>query len=75
VHAGIHSLNSAPLLNLGWWFDVGRLFLDVRLSQIFAIASWSSIPHAVPGLTLVASPLPGISPWLPIGLVEIGIHL
>ncbi len=75
VHAGIHSHNIVPLLNLGWWFDIGRIFIDIRLSQVFAIASWSNIPYATAGFDWIFSPLPGISPWLPIGMIQVGVRL
>jgi hypothetical protein len=75
IHAGIHAHNVAPLLNLGWWLDIGPLFLDVRLSQVFLVAGWSNLPHSLPGVALTASPLPGISPWLPIGLIQVGVRL
>ena len=75
VHAGLHSHNSVPLLNLGWWFDIGPVFIDIRLSQVFAIASWSNIPYSGAGIAWIFSPLPGISPWMPIGMIQIGIRL
>ena len=75
VHAGLHSHNSVPLLNLGWWFDIGPVFIDVRISQVFAIASWSNIPYSSPGIAWIFSPLPGISPWMPIGMIQVGVRI
>jgi hypothetical protein len=75
LHSGVQSHNLAPMLDLGWCFDFGIWFVDLRFSQVFAIASYSSIPHAIPGFQFLFSPLPGISPWLPIGLVQVGIKL
>ena len=75
VHGKTQSHNVIPLINIGWWIDIGRFFIDVRISQVFAIASWSNIPHAKGGLAWIFSPLPGISPWLPIGMVQLGFRL
>ena len=75
VHAWIHNHNSVPLLNLGWWFGLGRMFIDIRLSQVIAIASWSNIPYSTAGFAWIFSPLPGVSPWMPIGMVQVGVRL
>ncbi|HAP43987.1 MAG: hypothetical protein A2Y37_13960 [Spirochaetes bacterium GWB1_60_80] len=75
VHSGVQSHNLAGLVDLGWWFDFGQWFIDVRLSQVLAVAGFSSLPHALPGFAFLFSPLPGISPWLPIGLIQVGLWL
>ena len=75
VYSGVQTHNVAPMVDLGWCFDFGTWFVDLRLNQVFAIASYSSIPHAIAGFQFLFSPLPGISPWLPIGLVQGGIKL
>jgi hypothetical protein len=71
----VHSWNLAPLVDVGWWFDAGGWFIDARLSQVFLVVSGSSIPGSIPGAQFLFSPLPGVSPWMPIGLVQIGIKL
>jgi hypothetical protein len=75
VYSGVQSHNIAPMLDVGWWFDLGGWFIDIRMSQVFAVASFSSIPYSRPGIAFIASPIPGISPVMPIGLVQIGIKL
>jgi len=75
TYSGVESNNIAPLVDFGWWFDFGTWFIDLRLSQVFAIASFSSIAHSVPGFEIVFSPLPGIAPWIPMGLVQVGLKL
>jgi hypothetical protein len=75
IHSFVQSHNIAPMLHIGWWFDFGSLFVDLRMSQVFAVASFSSIPGSLPGFQFLFSPLPGISPWMPIGLVQLGIKL
>jgi hypothetical protein len=71
----VQSHNLAPLIELGWRQDMGRLFVDMRVSQALAVASLSSAPGSLPGAQLIFSPLPGISPWLPLGMVEVGLRL
>jgi hypothetical protein len=75
VYDGAQTHNASPMVHLGWWFDVGPLFVDVRISQVFAVATVSSVPFSTPGFAFVLSPLPGISPVLPIGLVQIGVRI
>lgn len=75
VHARIHSHNVASFVHLGWWLDLGRVFVDLRLAQVVAVASWSSLARSRASIRLTASPLPGVSPWLPIGLVQVGVRL
>jgi hypothetical protein len=61
------------MLHVGWWLDLGSWFIDIRLSQVVAIASISSIPGSIPGFQFLFSPLPGISAWMPIGLIQVGL--
>jgi hypothetical protein len=75
IASGVQPYNLAPMLDLGWWFDFGRWFIDVCLSQVFLVASLSSLPGSRPGVEMIFSPLPGISPWMPIGLAQIGLTL
>ncbi len=46
--------------------------MDFRLSQMVLVFSWSSMPHTLPGLRLVFSPLSAISPCMPLALVSVG---
>jgi hypothetical protein len=73
LYNGTQTHNLAPLAELGWWFDFKRWFVDVRLSQTFCVASLSSLPHASAGFSFAFSPMTGISSWMPIGLVQVGI--
>ena len=47
LYSGVQSHNVAPMLDLGWCFDFGIWFVNLCLNQVFVIASWSSIPHAI----------------------------
>jgi hypothetical protein len=75
VSSLVQSLNVAPMIDIGWWFDFKGWFIDLRLSQVFVVASFSSIAGSRPGIQMAFSPLPGISPWMPIGLVQVGFKL
>jgi hypothetical protein len=75
VSSLVQSHNLAPMVRVGWWFDFGKWFIDARFSQVFAVASASSIPGSTAAVQWLFSPLPGISPWMPIGLVQIGLKL
>jgi hypothetical protein len=73
VYSLVQSHNVAPMLHVGWWLDLGAWFIDIRMSQVVAIASFSSIPSSIPGFQFIFSPLPGISAWMPIGLIQVGL--
>jgi hypothetical protein len=75
VYSGVQTHNLAPMIHMGWWIDIGPAFLDIRLSQVFAVATASNVPNARPGVVFLFSPLPAVSPVMPIGLVQIGFRI
>jgi hypothetical protein len=72
LNTGIHNQDILPLASLGYWLDFSGFFLDIRMSQMFVILSWSSMPHTVPAICFAFSPLTAISPYMPLLLISAG---
>jgi len=69
---GIHFANLAPSLRLGYWFEIAeRVVVDVRINQIFAYYSWTSLQNASPAFKFKLSPIDGI-PILPFASLNLG---
>jgi hypothetical protein len=70
----IHFYNISPYLNLGYQWNQNRLSYDLRLSQTFAIHSWTSMDATLPGTAWFFSPWPKFIPILPLVSFTIGYH-
>jgi hypothetical protein len=65
LKTGIHNFNFVPYFSLGYWFQIGRLIIDIRINQLFATVSWSSLKFSEPNAEIKGSPFPMISKVLP----------
>jgi hypothetical protein len=72
LYSGVHNQSLLPLASLGYWLGLGRFFIDFRVSQMFMVLSWSSMPHTTPALAAAFSPLTAISPVMPLCMISVG---
>lgn len=71
---GVSDFNASLSLAFGWWIDLGRVSLDLRINQNIGVLSWSTLEHTKPAIALVFSPLPVLSPVLPTLNVNFGVR-
>ncbi|MFC4872056.1 hypothetical protein [Negadavirga shengliensis] len=71
---GIHFYNISPYINLGYQWNGNRLNYDLRLSQTFAIHSWTNLEATQSGTAWFFSPWPRFIPVLPLLSFTIAHH-
>lgn len=64
-----------PAAHVGWWFDAGPLYLDLRYTQIVGACSWSSVDGTRPACRAALSPAPEMLPVLPLLGLDVGVRL
>ena len=61
----IHFFNIMPYVAIGYVFEIGKIFFDIRISQTLCSLSWSNLSHTLPGFSHYFSPAPALTPILP----------
>ncbi len=76
VQTEVHRHNFVfPTLAIGYMRTIGRIFVNVRLTQSLGIASFSSMEHTSGSYVFNLSPLPEMTPILPMLSLDIGYTL
>lgn len=68
----VHRNNLGMALSVGYRFDLGRLYLDLRLHEIGLVYTWTSDEHTLPGLATLADPW---LPRVPVFSVDLGMEV
>ena len=72
IETGVHFANLAPSLRLGYWLEIAeRVVVDLRINQVFAYYSWTSVENTKPAFEFDLSPIDGI-PVLPYASLNAG---
>ncbi len=67
-----HYFSVMPGLDLGWWWDVGSHFVDLRFNLTWGACSWSSQENTSGACDLFLSPAPDMMPVLPLVGCDVG---
>jgi hypothetical protein len=66
-----HYFNLAPAVDAGYMWNPGKLFIDLRANQMFAVLTWSNQEHTSPAVKFFLSPIPEFSPV--VGFVSVNV--
>lgn len=69
---GVHYFDLLPFARLGYFLEIKRFIVDLRIDQWLGVFSWTTEGHTAPTLTLGLSPFPEITPVLPLLSLNLG---
>jgi hypothetical protein len=70
-----HYMSIIPYITLGYWLELGRIFIDIRVNQTLAALSWSTLNHSQAAFSYFFSPLPSFLLVVPYVSFHIGFSL